>query len=125
MIKSQVHEKFKVFIPEENITEQEATRRLNNMLTAWTKDGKIAAKSVGVEYLEASKRLVLSIGYRDDEPGYPVKLSAVSMGVLPLFPNAIEEAMTKAASGVENVICHEFFVTGEGVFVLVLLSHGE
>jgi hypothetical protein len=120
----QSHSKFKVFIPEDNLSEQEATRRLNTMLTAWTKDGKVAPKSVGVEYLEASKRLVLSIGYRDDEQGYAVKLTTISLGKPNLFPDAIETAMNKAAESLDaDVICHEFFVTGEGEFVMVFMSH--
>ncbi len=32
--------------------------------------------------------------------------------------------MESAASDVQNVICHEFYVTEQGEFVMVLLSHG-
>jgi hypothetical protein len=124
MIKAQVHSKFKVFIPEEGIAYEEAMRRLGNMVASWSSDGKVAPKSVGVEYLEAEKRLVLSVGYRDDEPGYPVSLVSISLGKPALFPDAIEAAMGTAAEGVENVICHEFFVTEKGEFVMVLMAHG-
>lgn len=120
----QVHDKFKVFIPEADIAYDEAMRRLGNMVESWSREGKVAPKSVGVEYLEGPKRLVLSVGYKDNEPAYPVKLTSVSLGSLDLFPDAIEAAMSKAAAGVQNVICHEFFVTGDGVFVMVLMSHG-
>lgn len=126
MIKGQVHSKFKVFIPEAGIDHKEAMRRLNGMVESWSKDGKYAPKSVGIEFLEGEKRLVLSIGYRDADAevtGYPVALTSVSLGKPRLFPDAIEEAMSKAATDVPNVICHEFFVTGDGEFVMVLLSH--
>lgn len=123
-VASQVHDKFKVFIPEENIAYDEAMRRLGNMVASWSREGKVAPKSVGIEYLEGPKRLVLSIGYRDDEPGYPVTLTSKSLGKPALFPDAIEQAMSQAAAGVEHVICHEFFVTGDGEFVMVLMSHG-
>jgi len=123
MIEHQIHAKFKVFISEAGIP-YAAVRRLDAMVRAFTKEGKHAVKSVGVEYLEKDKRLVLSLGYRDDVPGYSVKLTSVSLGRLQLQPEAIEQAMTKAAGDVENVICHEFFVTDDGEFVMVLLSHG-
>jgi hypothetical protein len=120
----QVHDKFKVFIPEENIAYDEAMRRLGNMVASWSAEGKVAPKSVGIEYLEGPKRLVLSIGYKDNEKGYPVKLTSKSLGKPQLFPDAIEAVMSKAAADVQNVICHEFFVTGDGEFVMVLMSHG-
>jgi hypothetical protein len=123
MIKAQEHSKFKVFIPEDNLSNPQAMRLLANMVEGFTKDGKIAAKSLGIEYLEGEKRLVLSLGYRDDEPGYQAKITSVSLGKLNLRPEEIEAAMSKAAEGVENVICHEFYVTGDGEFVMVLLSH--
>lgn len=123
MIKAQVHSKFKVFIPESGLPYEESMRRLNGMVTDFTRDSQVAVKSVGVEYLESDKRLVLSLGYRDDEPGYPIKIVSVSLGKPALFPDAIESAMMKAAEGIENVICHEFFVTGEGEFVMVLMAH--
>lgn len=125
MIKNQVHSKFKVFIPEAGIAYGEAMRRIAGMVEEFARTNAVAIKSVGVEYLEHSKRLVLSLGYRDDEKlGYPVKLTSVSLGRLQLRPEEIEQGMSKAADGVENVICHEFFVTDDGEFVMVLLSHG-
>jgi len=122
--KAQIHSKFKVFIPEANIPYEDAMRQLNGMVVAFTKDSKIAPKSVGIEYLEARKALVLSLGYRDDEPGYPVNIISLSLGKPDLTPTAIEAKMTEVASNVPNFICHEFFVTGDNEFVMVLLTHG-
>lgn len=124
MIKNQVHELFKVFIPEAGIPYSEAMGRIADMVKEFTKDGKTAAKSVGVEYIEKTKQIILSIGYRNDEPGYPVRLVSRSLGRPPLRSDEIEVAMGKAAENVQNVICHEFFVTDDGEFVMVLLSHG-
>jgi hypothetical protein len=124
MIKNQVHSKFKVFIPEAGITDDEAMRRLQSMVEGWTRANKVAVKSVGVEYIESKKQVVLSLGYRDDEPGYPVKLTSIALGKLSLHPDDIATSMEAAAAKVENVICHEFFVDGDGIFVMVLLSHG-
>ena len=115
---AQVHGKFKVFVGS-------ALGGLIDQIEAFTKDSKVAAKSLGVEYLESKSRLVLSIGYRDDEAGYSAKITSKSLGKLNVEnPNEIEAAMESAASDVQNVICHEFYVTEQGEFVMVLLSHG-
>jgi len=123
-IKNQVHSKFKVFIPEAGLADDEAMRRLQSMVEGWARASKAAIKSVGIEYVDASKQVILSLGYRDNEPGYPVKLTSYQLGKLQLRPEEIERAMENAAGDVENVICHEFFVDGDGEFVMVLLSHG-
>ena len=124
MIKNQVHSKFKVFIPEASLTDEEAMRRLASMVEGWARASKVAIKSVGIEYIDALKQVVLSLGYRDDEPGYPVKLTSISLGKLGLRPDEIGTAMEEAAKNTENVICHEFFVDEKGEYVMVLLSHG-
>jgi len=76
MIKHQVHSKFKVFISDAE--SEDAVEQLFRQADVFTKDNSVAPKSIGVEYLEGQKRLILSIGYRDDEPGYPVNLSPCS-----------------------------------------------
>lgn len=121
-IKHQVHSKFKVFIADAD--SEDAVEQLFRQADVFARDNSVAAKSIGVEYLEGQKRIVLSIGYRDDEPGYPVSLKFVRLGKLALNSSAIEAALEKAADEVENVICHEFFVTEGGEFVMVLMSHG-
>src|SRR5271157_3676085 len=120
MIKGQVHSKFKVFIPASGVPYADAMSQLSAKVEEFTSHDNVAAKSVGVEYMEGTKQLILSVGYRDDEPGYKAKLVSISLGThIRLEPELIEAAMTKAAEGVENVICHEFFVTDEGEFVMV------
>ena len=115
---AQVHSKFKVFVGS-------ALGGLLDQIDAFTKDSKVAPKSLGVEYLESKSQLVLSLGYRDDEPGYPAKLTSKTLGTLNVEnPAEIEAAMEAAAVDVQNVICHEFYVTDKGEFVMVLLSHG-
>ena len=47
-----------------------------------------AAKSIGVEYLEGSRQLLLTVGYRKDEPGYPISLRSVPLGRI----NELDEA---------------------------------
>lgn len=121
-IATQTHSKFKVFITEAGVAYAVAIRRLNNMVDAFTRDGKVAVKSVGLEHLP-DNRMLLSLGYRDDEPGYPVKITTATLGHLQPLPDEIGIAMEAAAQAAENVICHEIFVDEDGSYGLVLLSH--
>lgn len=125
-ISAQVHNHFKVFIaPYDTRT---GPAELSAKVTDWVRSSGAAAKSIGVEYLEATKRLVLTVGYRTDEPGYPVQLATVSLGRIAQLDAAsqsdLESRMAKAAAGVQNIICHELFVTDESEFLMVFLTQG-
>lgn len=87
----------------------------------------VAAKSIGVEYLEEEGILLLSLGYRTDEPGYPVSLSCVSLGRdLALGCGAdfgpLERRMETASAGLSRIICHELYVTQENELLMVFLT---
>jgi hypothetical protein len=125
-VQAQVHSKFKIFVsPLKVFSYFEALPLLEAEVEAFTRNGTVAAKSLGVEYLEGRGQLVLSLGYRDDEPGYPVKITTCPLGKLDIDPASLERAVVKAAASVANPICHELFAAGpNGEFTLVLLSHG-
>jgi hypothetical protein len=124
-VQAQVHSKFKIFVSPLNVSYSEALSLLEAEVEAFTRNGTVAAKSLGVEYLEGRGQLVLSLGYRDDEPGYPVKITTCPLGKLDIDPASLERAVAKAAASVANPICHELFAAGpNGEFTLVLLSHG-
>jgi len=122
MSTSQIHSKFKFFIPAAGLPHSEAIRLLSNMVSTFSRENKVAPKSLGIEFRERDKRLLLSLGYRDDEPGYEVKVSHVNLGKIDGGPEVFEKAMEQAATGVENVICHEFYITDSDEFVMILLS---
>src|SRR5262249_37721018 len=85
-----------------------------------------AAKSIGVEYLESAERLIITLGYRDDEPGYPIKLTCVSLGKVKALGKdftALEQRMMEASSQVGNIICHELYVTEDQEFLMIFMSH--
>jgi hypothetical protein len=90
---------------------------------------KAAPKSIGVEYLEHSKQVVVSLGYRDDEPGYAIKLQSVSLGKVASLGapelSGLEKKMDEAAAKVSGIICHELLVTGEQEFIMVFMTHGD
>lgn len=114
---NQIHSKFKAFV-----VAGSSPIQLLQDVGKFTAEAGIAPKSVGVEYIEGKDRLTITLGYRDDEPPYAVAFEAVPLGKLDLDPRVIEEAFTKAAAQKSGVICHEYFVDGQGEFTLILMS---
>ena len=108
-IDEQVHHQFKVFAGD-------AFDTLAGQVQAWAAGGDAAPKSIGIEFIEAANKLLLSVGYRSDEPGYPVRLHSVSLGALGSLDDAslagIGAKMAEASRGFDRVICHELYVTG-------------
>ena len=77
-------------------------------------------------YLEPVKRLVITLGYRDDEESYPVKLHCIPLGKVDMKAGdfrALEASMAKATGKHRNIICHELYVTGGSDFTMVLMTH--
>ena len=122
--KQQAHEKFKVFVG--SLDPDKSLGKLAREVAAFAGSAKIAAKSIGVEYLESLKKVVITLGYRDDEAGYPIELHSVPLGKIHVQGDdfsALESAMAAAGKKYPNIICHELYVTGEQDFVLVLMTH--
>ena len=122
--KEQVHSKFKLF--RGKLQKGKQIGKLAAEVEAWVKTAGVAPKSVGIEYLEGDGKLVLSIGYRDDEPAYAIKLRAVKLGRVKKLKKgqlaALEKKMSAASAKVAQVICHELFVTDDHEFVMVFMS---
>lgn len=122
--KEQVHSKFKLF--RGKLQKGPSIGKLAADAEAWVRSAKVAPKSVGIEYLEGDRKLVLSIGYRDDEAAYPIKLSAVTLGRVKKLKKSqlaeLEEKMATASAKVTRVLCHELFVTEDHEFVMVFMS---
>ncbi len=124
-INEQVHHKFKVFAGK--LAEDGTLGALAGEVEGWASGGKLAPKSIGIEYVEAADKLILSIGYRDDEAGYPIQLHSAKLGKLGSLDAAdrarIERAMAEASARLEHVICHELYVTDENELLMVFMSH--
>jgi len=88
---------------------------------------KVAPKSIGVEYLEASREVILTLGFRRDVKPYEISLVAVPLGKLTDTKKAtldqLAGSMDVAASKLKRVICHELIVTETGDFVMVVMTH--
>jgi len=123
-ISKQVHDKFKIFSGA--LASDGTIGKLADEVSAFAKKSKIAPKSIGVAYLEPGKRLVITLGYRDDEAPYPVKLHCVRLGKVDVKSgnfSPLEEKIATASAKHGNVICHELYVTGENDFTLVVMTH--
>jgi len=123
-IANQVHTNFKVFVGAP--ASDGSIGGIASKVASFAVDSRIAAKSIGVEYLEAAKKLVITLGYRTDEAPYPIRLHSVPLGKLEVLASdfsALERAMANAAEKHANVICHELYVTENQDFFLVLMTH--
>jgi hypothetical protein len=123
-IANQTHGKFKVFAGKLGANNE--LGELADKVSAFAADNKIAAKSIGVEYLEASESLIITLGYRDDEEHYPIKLETFNLGKMDNIGqdfSALEQKMSDASQSVNNIICHELFVTEDKEFLMVFMTH--
>jgi hypothetical protein len=125
-VAQQVHGKFKLFTGD--LTSRVSLDALIREVETFVRENQCAPKSIGVEYLEGPKRLLLSLGYRDDEPAYGITLSTVPLGrigeLAPPDVARLEKRLAEAAAAIKNVICHELFVTGDGECTMVFMAHG-
>lgn len=124
-IANQTHGKFKVFAGK--LGADNGLGELADQVSAFASDNKIAAKSIGVEYLESAESLIITLGYRDDEDPYPIKLETVSLGQMSDLGqdfSALEQKMAEASETVNNIICHELYVTDDKDFLMVFMTHG-
>src|SRR5262245_4264295 len=123
-IASQVHGKFKVFAGA--LDPDKSIGSLADDVAAFVREKKVAAKSIGIEYLESAGKLIVTLGYRDDEPAYPISLKCVSLGHVDTLAGdfaALENAMMQASQKQKNIICHELYVTEDREFLMVFMTH--
>jgi hypothetical protein len=118
-VQEQVHYKFKVFVGS-------SVGDLDKQIQAFTSGGQVAPKSIGVEYLESKDRLVLSLGYRDDEAGYATHLLTQSAGTINVESADSLASLSRTLEGVAEkagaIICHELFVKANGEVHAVFLA---
>ena len=124
-IADQVHTKFKLFVGSVDKTGNIGTLAAD--VAAWAKGAKCAPKSIGVEFVESSKKLILSVGYRDDEKAHGIKLTSQKVGSVAKLDagelTKLEKAMGEAATKHKNVICHELYVTDANELFIVVMTH--
>jgi hypothetical protein len=116
----QVHDNFKSFVGSDIASISEA-------ISLFVKSSGVAAKSIGIVHVNSANQLLFSLGYRDDEPGYPVALQSAPLGHIDTVHagglDSLDSALAAAADGIEGIICHELVVTSSGDFTAVFLTH--
>jgi len=116
----QIHDSFKSFTGSDIGTIAEE-------ISAFVSQSNVAAKSIGIVHVNSANELLFSLGYRDDEPGYPVELKAASLGHIETLHadglDKLDEALSEAAGSIEGIICHELLVSPSGEFTAVFLTH--
>jgi hypothetical protein len=125
MALKQIHNKFKIFTGA--LAADKTIGPLADQIASFVTEHKVAAKSIGVEYLESAKKLIITLGYREgDDESYGVKVTTVSLGKIGGLESGdvsrLEGAMTDACQKVENIICHELYITDDGDFLVVFMS---
>jgi hypothetical protein len=112
IIKGQYHEDFKTF-------EGKSLESLGIEADKFLNSNSLAAKSIAV--LANTGGYVLSIGYRSDEPGYPVTVEDHVLADTTDINAAITDTIKSSVEG--DVICHSLYSLGGTVHV-VFLVHG-
>lgn len=124
-IEKQVHTKFKLFAGALDASGN--LGKLAGDVAAWAKTAKAAPKSIGIEFLERTHKVMLSVGYRDDEPAYGIELKSTKIAKISSLDAAelgkLEKAMGEAAAKDKRVICHELYVTDADELFMVTMSH--
>jgi hypothetical protein len=124
-ITHQVHDSFKLFAGK--LDSAGHVGDLAKQVSAWAASAKVAAKSIGIEFVEHSKQVIMSIGYRSDEPAYGITIASTKIGKIDKLDAAeltrLETALGNAADNQDNVICHELYVTDANELYMVTMSH--
>jgi hypothetical protein len=119
---AQVHDKFKLFVGA--LDDAGHVNQLAKAVHEWVAKDKVAVKSVGAAV--AMGKLMLSIGFRDDEPTYEVVLHSSKIGrVGPLDADEstrFNRAIESSGMNWPPVIDHALYVTSNNDLYLVVLS---
>jgi hypothetical protein len=117
---AQVHDRFKLFVGE--LDEAGHVSKLAKSIHEWVAKDKVAVKSVGAAV--AMGKLVLTIGFRDDEPTYEIVLHSSKIGRIgPLDADEasrFNRAIESAGMNWRPVISHALYVTNNDLYLVVL-----
>lgn len=122
-VTNQVHDKFKVFVGK--LAADKTLGKLADEVASFASANRVAAKSIGVEYLESLQSLVVTLGYSEGGEHYPIRLQCTPMGKIDVLGQdfaVLEEAMAAASAKQQGIICHELYLTAEGDFFMVFMT---
>jgi hypothetical protein len=112
------HHQFKVFKGK-----LESINDLKGKIESFVFESKVSAKSIGIEFIEHTKELLISLGYNNDNDSSSISIEVVNFGHVDLNnTEAIEKIMSEAAQKQKNVICHELCITDKAEFMMIFMS---
>lgn len=122
---TQTHHKFKIFYGEP--AADGSPGELTNQIEQFVNDHRVSPKSIGAEFLERSGRIIITLGYRDDEDPVPVRIHAARLGSIganagPADVARLEAAITQAAASAHHILCHELYVTDQDELFMIFMS---
>ncbi len=119
-VQDQLHGHFKMF-------SGASIDELTASAAQFVADGGLAPKSIGIECLEGAGRFVLTLGYRDDEPGYAIAFDVHDLGRAADLDDlsAIEARLAAVAAHAPNILCHELYINAAREFYLVIMRLAE
>ncbi len=114
---SQVHSRFRFF-------EGASISDLNMRLRMFTAGGAIAAKSLSLEYVESKDSFLLLLGYNDHQPGYPIKLTEITVGPHPNGEDtdALGLALDQQGAEAKDVICQSMYVDKDDMIHVIFMQ---
>jgi hypothetical protein len=119
---AQVHDRFKLFTGA--LDDAGHIKEVAAQIHEWAAKDKIAVKSVGAAV--AAGKLIITIGYRDDEEPYEIELHSSKIGRVGELDKDEQQRFTRAIeSGGMNwppVLGHTLYVTKQGDLYLIVLS---
>jgi len=114
------HSKFKIF--QGTLEEGKLSKSLTKELKKFAAQPKVDPKSIGIEYLESKKEVIVSLGYAERSNKKTIDFKLKQIGNLSEGSNVLELKSEKAASKFENIICHELFVDGSDNMHMIFMT---
>ena len=116
MVKHQIHDEFRSFKGTSLI-------ELSKTVSDFAQQKNVAVKSLSVVQLPSASLpapVIICIGFRSEDPGYPVSIEGATL------PNTgdLDQNIMDAADQISgDVICHALFVNHQGNLEVAFLLH--
>ncbi len=115
----QKHNKFKLF---RGVVSNSGFDSLFASVENFANEPNRSAKSIGVEYLEGSNELFVSLGYTESEgESNSIKLMLSPIGNLSENDSALEEKIYKTTLALNNIVCHAFYVNSKNELTMIFM----
>lgn len=112
------HSQFKVFKGK-----LESFQDLKKQIESFVDAERVSARSIGIEFIEHSKEIFISLGYSKDGTYMSVNIDSANLGKVDLNDTAtIESLMSAEAEKRNGVICHELCITDTNEFMMIFMS---